>query len=243
MLRFFTRLRFLPATIFAAVLMLSIKIGNIWEGLDGLVDGAISVAGAEAQQPSAAPPAAKPAAQKQPDAAKAETPMETPAEPGKTAEGASGSGIPLNDPTLLTQSEIDLLQQLAQRREKIEARERELDMRTGMLEAAESRIDKKVEELKTLQATVEKLIARYDDQYTAKIASLIKIYENMKPKDAARIFEELDMDTLLLVAERMKERKLAAVMAEMHPGKARDVTQDLAQRRLSAMANGNPLGG
>ena len=58
MLRFFTRLRFLPATIFAASLMLTIKIGNIWEDLDSLVDGAISVAGAEAQQPQPAQPPA-----------------------------------------------------------------------------------------------------------------------------------------------------------------------------------------
>jgi len=243
MLRFFTRLRFLPATIFAAVLMLSLKIGNIWDGLDGVVDGAIAVAGAEAQQPSAAPAASKPMPQEQAEAVSADTPAEL----GRTGETEVAEkkpgGIPLNDPTLLTQSEIDLLQQLAERREKIEARERELDMRTGMLEAAESRIDKKVDELKTLQATVEKLIERYDEQYTAKIASLIKIYENMKPKDAARIFEELDMDTLLLVAERMKERKLAAVMAEMDPGKARDVTQDLAQRRLNAMSAGEPMGG
>ena len=143
----------------------------------------------------------------------------------------------IEDPTLLTQSEIDLLQQLAERREIIEARERELDMREGLIQAAESRIDKKVEELKTLQATIEQLVTQYDEQQAAKVASLVKIYENMKPKDAARIFEELDMDTLLLVAERMKERSLAPIMANMNPGKARDVTVDLAQRRRLPQAD------
>ena len=75
------------------------------------------------------------------------------------------------------------------------------------------------------------MLFRSSEQQVAKVASLVRIYENMKPKDAARIFEELDMDTLLLVAERMKERSLAPIMANMDPGKARDVTVDLARRR------------
>ena len=61
--------------------------------------------------------------------------------------------------------------------------------------------------------------------------SLVKIYENMKPKDAARIFEELEMATLLPVVERMGERRLAPVMADMNPAKARKITEELARLR------------
>jgi len=50
MKRFLTRFRFLPATIFAAALMLSFRIGDIWEGVDGLLSGTLSVAEAQAQQ-------------------------------------------------------------------------------------------------------------------------------------------------------------------------------------------------
>jgi flagellar motility protein MotE (MotC chaperone) len=246
MIRFFVRLRFLPVTIFAAALMLTVKMGHIWEGLDGMLVGAISVAGAEAQQPAAKAPTPLTPAAKAPasPSAAAGVPPGTAVSsapgvlPG-VAGPANGGSVPANgpavmrvdDPTLLTQSEIDLLQQLAVRRETIETREREINMREGLLKAAESRIDKKVQEMKLLQSTVEKLIATYSEQQAAKVASLVKIYENMKPKDAARIFEELDMDTLLLVAERMKERTLAPIMANMDPGKARDVTVDLARRR------------
>jgi len=53
----------------------------------------------------------------------------------------------------------------------------------------------------------------------------------MKPKDAARIFEELEMGTLLEVAERMKERKLAPVMAELGPERAREMTVELRALR------------
>jgi len=253
MMRFISRVRFLPVTIFAASLMLTVKIGVIWEGLDGLVDGAISIAGAEAQQPGAQPPAAQSPEGLTPEAlakkpADAEKPKDSAegAAKGSEQEAAASTDAPprmsIDDPTLLTQAEIDLLQQLAERREVIEAREREINMRDGLMKAAESRIDKKIQELKGLQATVEKLIANYDKQETSKISSLVKIYENMKPKDAAKIFEELDMVTLLLVAERMKERNLAAVMSDMDPGKARDITVELSQRRQMP-APGSEIGG
>lgn len=229
MIRFFVRLRFLPVTIFAAALMLTVKIGHIWEGLDGMLVGAISVAGAEAQQPGAQAPSAPPPAA---DAAPANAGLPGVAGPATNGQANEAPAVmKIDDPTLLTQSEIDLLQQLAVRREAIETREREIAMREGLLKAAESRIDKKVQEMKLLQTTVAKLIETYSEQQAAKMASLVKIYENMKPKDAARIFEELDMDTLLLVAERMKERSLAPIMANMDPGKARDITVDLSRRR------------
>ena len=59
----------------------------------------------------------------------------------------------------------------------------------------------------------------------------MKIYEAMKPKEAARIVEKLDMPVLLDVVERMKERKASAVLAKMDPAKAKSVTLELAQRR------------
>ena len=135
------------------------------------------------------------------------------------------------DPTLLTPSEIELLQQLSQRRKVIEGREQELEMRTGLLTAAEARIEKKIKELENLRVTIASNIKTYDEQQDAKLLSLVKIYENMKPKDAARIFENLDLETLLEVAERMKERKLAPVMAKMNAEKAREMTVELRNLR------------
>ena len=128
-------------------------------------------------------------------------------------------------------AEIEILQRLAERRDTLQKRERELDMREGLLGAAERRIDRKVTELRNLEATISSLIKTFDEQQEKKMQSLVKIYESMKPKEAARIFEDLEMDTLLEVAERMKERKLAPIMAKMNPEKAREVTVQLRELR------------
>ncbi len=228
MKRIFSRIKFLPLTIFAATLMLTVKIGDIWDGFDGLINGTIQVSEAIAQP---AEEDAKPAAKDgQPTAGEKTAEQAVPAALKDEPQGQISKLI-TNDPTLLTPAEIDLLQQLAERRQVLESREQEFELRTGLLAAAESRIDKKVEELKVLRETISGLIKTFDAQQDAKLLSLVKIYENMKPKEAAKIFEELEMDTLLEVAERMKERKLAPIMAKMHPEKARDMTVELSRLR------------
>ncbi|MEX2311120.1 MAG: hypothetical protein WD624_01580, partial [Rhodospirillales bacterium] len=206
----FSRIRFLPLTIFAATLMLTIRVGDIWEGVDKLLDGTINVSQARAQaDPNAAPanPNAAPA-----NEAAALPALEAPAgesvnEP--TSVRADPTKLITDDPTLLTPAEIEILMRLAERRDELAARGRELEAREGLLRAAEIRIERRVAELEELRGVIEERIQVFDQQQEKKLGSLVKIYENMKPKDAARIFEELEMPTLLEVAERMKERKLA----------------------------------
>ncbi len=241
MMRILSKIRFIPLTIFAATLMLTVKIGDIWEGFDGLVNGSFQVASAVAQTEEEAKKATESQAA---DALRDDAKGEAKAVPDALMKEppAKMSKLITEDPTLLTQAEIELLQQLAERREVLESREQELEIRTGLLTAAESRIDKKVEELKVLRETIAGLIKTFDAQQDAKLLSLVKIYENMKPKDAARIFEDLELDTLLEVAERMKERKLAPVMAKMKPEKAREMTVELARLRQLPQTGGRPGG-
>ena len=52
----------------------------------------------------------------------------------------------------------------------------------------------------------------------------------MKPKDAANIFNELDLQVLLDVMQNMKERKLAPIVAAMDTKRARTLTRELAER-------------
>jgi len=64
---------------------------------------------------------------------------------------------------------------------------------------------------------VEQAISKYDEQETKRLDSLVKIYETMKPTEAAKIFEQMDLPTLVALAERMSTRKVAPVLAQMNP--------------------------
>lgn len=146
-----------------------------------------------------------------------------------------------------SQTEIDVLQSLSKRREELDARAKELQMREDLIKAAEMKVDGKIGELKGLKDQLEKLLAEYKQMEDAEIKSLVKIYENMKPKDAAAIFEELDMATLLRVVERMKEAKAAPVLAAMTPERAKELTVRLAEHRklpeqINAAGSAAPAG-
>lgn len=205
--------RLLPVTIFVASLMFAVRANDIWRGFMTIHIGSVAVAQSDNRTPLPSP-------------GTAELPQPpTPATPPPPAEAADAAVKEFSA------GEVEVLKKLAHRREELEQRSRELDMREGLLKAAETRIDKKVDQLKELQASIDGLLKKHDAQEEAKMASLVKIYENMKPKDAARIFEQLDMPILLDVVERMSERRIAPIMAEMAPIKAKSVTAELAQRR------------
>lgn len=216
------RLRLLPTTIFVACLMLTVKVTHLWEGLSRLgtsVQVAESLAQATNETP---PPAAAPA-----EAAKA--PMAE-GKPAGAMGGKAKNEEPL-DPILFTKSEIELLQDLSERRKEIEARRSELQQLEIVLKATEKRIDTKIADLETIKKEIEGLVTKYNEQEEAEIQRTVKTYETMKPKDAARIFNQLDLGQLLDIFSRMKESKMAAILANMEPLRAKEVTARMLERR------------
>ncbi len=217
------RLRLLPVLIVTATVVLTARVGELWHGF-----GAI----AQAQTTT---PAEAPASRA---AASANTPRAPAAESGQPATAGSNPGAQLArtrevlpDPLSMTDQEIELLQALADRRRDLQLRSQLLDQREVLLKVAERRIDEKVAGLKALHKSIQDLLLEQDEQTENQYKSLVKIYESMKPKDAARIFEELEMAVLLPVVERMKERKTAPILAKMNPSKAKALTVELAKRR------------
>jgi flagellar motility protein MotE (MotC chaperone) len=134
------------------------------------------------------------------------------------------------DPMLLNRAEIELLQSLNARRKEIEKREREFELREKTLAAAESSLVGKIDELKSLKSKVESLLTQHDEEQEGRLRSLVKIYESMKPKNAARILASLDGEILLDVIERMRETKTAPILALLSPDQAQRLTVSLAVR-------------
>jgi flagellar motility protein MotE (MotC chaperone) len=120
------------------------------------------------------------------------------------------------------------LQRLGERRGELDAREQELDMRTALVEAAEKRINERTALLEQLEARINALVDQNKSAEEEQFKAIVAMYETMKPKEAAAIFDELDMNTLLRVARAMNPRKMAPVMAKMNPTKAKDLTASMA---------------
>jgi flagellar motility protein MotE (MotC chaperone) len=210
------RMRVLPLTLLVAVLALGLKVDILWDQRDEITTAftvgtpAVAAEGTSEMTPEQAP------------------------EPMRLAQATSDEKV---DPFSLGKSQIELLQDLAKRREELEQREETLILREGLLAAAEHRIEGKIEELKSVKGEIEALITVYDEQEEKEIGELVSIYEKMKPKDAARIFDRLDMDVLLDVLQRMKASKTAPVLAAMDANRAQEITVRIAERRQMPTIN------
>ena len=134
-------------------------------------------------------------------------------------------------PAPVTDGERAVLLELRQRRQELDAREAALVARESVLAAAEQKITAHVGELQALQKKLEALDAARQQREDTSWQGLVKVYEVMKPRDAAAIFNDLEMPVLLQVVDRMKDAKAAPVLAAMQPDKARDLTAKLAEMR------------
>jgi len=205
--------RLLPVTIFALAIVLATKSAILVRFAATALDPSALVTTAWAGGADAPPakPAAKPAQQK-------------PAEPVSADEKPP---VPEGPPPV-SDSERAVLLELRQRRLQLDAREATIAARESMLAAAEIKLSSRVQELRDLQKKLEGLDASHREQQDAAWKGLVKVYETMKPRDAATIFNDLGMQVLLSVVDRMKETKAAAILAAMAPDKARDLTTQLA---------------
>jgi flagellar motility protein MotE (MotC chaperone) len=165
---------------------------------------------------------------------------ETPS-PKKEGEGAakkpqeppprpSGTPVPLESDRVVSPAERAILESLQKRRAELDARARELDVREDLLRAAEKRLGGRIDELKDLEARVSATLEQKDEGETARYKNVVTMYENMKAKDAAKIFDGLDIKVLLDVAKAINPRRMSDILALMTPENAQRLTIELAAR-------------
>jgi len=201
--------RLLPIFLLATAALMLVKAGMVFATFAGPQTGA-----AFAQEAPA-----------RPDAAAQEAATEEAA--GVTA----GAGQPRSPRDLdqLNRTEFELLQDLRERRIALYERERQLDLQETILAAKEQQIDRKIGRLETLEASIQDLVDQYKTVEDERLAGLVKIYETMKSKDAARVFDRLELKFQVDLATRINPRKMSAILADMDAEKAKVLTTELAR--------------
>jgi flagellar motility protein MotE (MotC chaperone) len=127
-------------------------------------------------------------------------------------------------------SERAILERLQARRQELEARAREIDIRESLLKAAEKRAEGRVEELKAIESRITGAAAQKADEEAARFKGIITMYEGMKPKDAAKVFDRLEMPVLFEIASQIAPRKMADILGLMSPEVAERLTVEMARR-------------
>jgi flagellar motility protein MotE (MotC chaperone) len=204
--------RLFPAVMATSAALLGLKAFTMAESL------------AQTATPAQNPPAAAQAA-----SAPSTAPNQT---PNQTQAAQSGAQC---DPTIaqlsgLSQSEVEVLQALSARRQTLDQRATQIETQDDMMAAAQRRIDERLAELHQLETTVNGLLGQLDQAQEQRLAALVDVYQRMRAKDAAAVFNGLDDAVMVQVASRMRQANLAEVMGRMQPDRARHLTQLLADR-------------
>ena len=135
--------------------------------------------------------------------------------------------------TAFTNSEILILQELAERREALDIRAKEIDKKAIQLKVAETEINKKIQQLKEYEDRLSKLINQYSQKEQENLSSLVKLYTTMKPKDAARLFNTMDLDITVALLKGMKPSTSSAILSQMSSERAQAITAELIGNNFS----------
>jgi len=150
------------------------------------------------------------------------------AEPSKPPEGLVT--LPPEGQAPVSASERAILERLQSRRQELEARAREIDIRESLLKAAEKKAESRVEELKGIESRISTATEQKTEADNARFKGIITMYESMKPKDAAKVFDRLEMSVLYQIASQIAPRKMSDILGLMSPEAAERLTTEMARR-------------
>ncbi|MBE6459104.1 MAG: hypothetical protein E7010_04795 [Alphaproteobacteria bacterium] len=208
------KMHILPVFIFIAVLTLTIKVNNVFDLYNKQSQQALTISASEAL-------------------AEEKINKETFELSAVLEKGQQAGNNSIKNPNnAFTQSEILILQELAERREALDLRAQEIDKRAIQLKVTEEEIEKKLSQLQDYEKRLNKLINEYSQKEKENIDSLVRLYSSMKPKDAARIFNSLDMNITVALLKGMKASVSSSILSQMESAKAQAVTSELIGNNL-----------
>jgi flagellar motility protein MotE (MotC chaperone) len=161
-----------------------------------------------------------------------EKPKQEAAKPAAAPEATKPDGVVVypDQSQPVSTSERAILERLQSRRQELEARAREVDIRESLLKAAEKRIESRVEELKAVESRIGTATEQKTESDAARFKGIITMYEGMKPKDAAKVFDRLEMSVLFEIASQIAPRKMSDILGLMAPEAAERLTLEMARR-------------
>lgn len=112
----------------------------------------------------------------------------------------------------------------------IEDKHNEIESLQGQVEERELEVNALTKEVSQLLARVDELEQEVIDveiEYGLEQVEIAKTYEAMKPKDAARIIAELELNKAIEHISTLKAETRAAILAQMNPERAAEILTSL----------------
>lgn len=131
------------------------------------------------------------------------------------------SGEQLGDIRNWSAEEVQFFSRLGERKRELDLREAELKKMEVELEEQKGQMEKKFQQLEQMRREIASLLENRVTVDKEKIEKLVEFYSNMKPENAAKIFETLDIDLAVAILGKMKKKDAANILNLVQPAKGR----------------------
>jgi flagellar motility protein MotE (MotC chaperone) len=135
-------------------------------------------------------------------------------------------------PVVSSDDPTDYLFKLADRKRELDKREAELDRREEEVTKLKAEIEEKLVELKSYRNNISTLLQDRVSSDAAKVETLVQVYSNMKPSQAAKVFETMDEDLVIEILSKMKKKSAADILNLVKSDKAQVLAEKYAGYRL-----------
>lgn len=134
--------------------------------------------------------------------------------------GATGSPEKTNLVEAKKLDDTDYLFKLADRKKQLDKREEELNKVAAQIEKQKFEIAEKLNQLEEVRQKISAALQERIKADDGKVDVLVQMYTNMKPVQAAKVFETLDEDLVIEILSRMKKKSAADILNLIKPEKA-----------------------
>lgn len=144
-------------------------------------------------------------------------------------------GIMFQSPALdllnLTPQDIQSLEALTKEKQAFKEKKRQWKQKMQTLQALGLMVEKKQKELERLEKILIHMTQKHQKNEQLHMKSLVKIYEHMKPPQAALVFLKMDPSYVVDIMQYMREAKASLILAQLPSHLASYVTEQICHRR------------
>jgi flagellar motility protein MotE (MotC chaperone) len=154
----------------------------------------------------------------------------------KTAEAAPAEAKPIESPGI----DFDFVKDFKDRKKALDQKEEELKAWEAEIQNQKSELDTKITEIQKLRNDISAQLEERVKADQAKIDTLVQVYTQMKPSQAAKVFEALDEDLAVDILTKMKKKSAADILNLLKADKAQVLSERFAgYARKPAAQNNN----
>lgn len=128
----------------------------------------------------------------------------------------------------------EVIQMLNEREEKVKQLEQKVHLKEKILKETAKQINRRINELTKAEEKLRGTIVQVQTASESDLQKLTTVYESMKPKDAAQIFQAMDANFAAGFFALMQPTTAASIMSELDSDLAYTISAVLAGRNARA---------